>query len=757
MQTTQALSASRFVRADLAALAVGGLAVAMLAVAGIFVAYRLGAPTDGASGGYVTSDWTAQGLSVATVDAPTSPLRAGDVVTGVAGVPLDDWLRGAESVRPDVRAGAMVDYGVVRDGRILTLPVTLSPYPLGAVLLANWGTLLWLLLMLGVAGYLFARRPHEPATQALLVLSSAIMGSTIPWMLRVGPPDLVAGSLGPVLYLVSAYLLYAVFWAAMVHFTLVFPRQVGGRRNRRLAWAAYGVIVGSQVAWVAGTYPGSRNLIEWIGSWSAGQLVMVPSVLVGVIGMGVFHWRTASAEERLRLRSFFAASIVSAGIALLGWYLPAALRGGSVLPWSAVGLAGLPFPIALAVTVRRGRLFGIETILRRSLVYGGLTATVVLVYATAFVLLSALLPGDAPYAVYLLATGVAALVALPLRDRLQRGVNHLLYGDRDEPHRALARLAQRLDASLEPEAVLPIVAQTVAESLRLPYAAIELQRDGGAMVAAAHGTPRGELERLTLVHGGEVIGWLAVAPRAPDEPFSAADRSLLADLARQAGAAAHSVRLTRDLQRYRQQLVSAREEERRRLRRDLHDGVGPTLAGALLKLEAARGSDPAAMDALLAELESETRRTIDDVRRLAYGLRPPVLDQVGLAGALRQDAERLSAAGPRITVEALGLLPDLPAAVEVAAYRIGCEAMTNVVHHASAAHASLTLEATPDALVVRITDDGRGMALVRHAGVGLTSMRERAEELGGEFAIDSNAAGGVRITARLPLPDGADA
>ena len=399
-------------------------------------------------------------------------------------------------------------------------------------------------------------------------------------------------------------------------------------------------------------------------------------------------------------------------------------------------------------TIRR-RLLG------RSLVYAGLTAGVVVVYAATVIVVGTVLPGEGPYAVTLVATGVAALVALPLRDRLQRGVSRFFFGDRDEPDRAISRLSRRLEASLEPETVLPMVAETVAQSLRLPYAAIELVRNGEAEVVAAHGSPRGELLRLPLVHRGESIGCLVLAQRAPDEALSAADHALLNDLARQAGAAAYSVRLTGELHRSRERLVTAQEEERRRLRRELHDGMGPALAGSLMKLEAARGQltggDDASATRLLDELAGEMRDSIDQVRRLAYRLRPPVLDQLGLRGALEQDAERLGDRDLTLTVVAPPTLQGLTAAVEVAAYHIGLEGLTNVARHARATRGHVELSATDHTLQVEVRDDGIGLAPSVTPGVGLSAMRERAEELGGELELGSAPEGGARITARLPL------
>ena len=268
---------------------------------------------------------------------------------------------------------------------------------------------------------------------------------------------------------------------------------------------------------------------------------------------------------------------------------------------------------------------------------------------------------------------------------------------------------------------------------------------------------------LRVSYQGEPIGELLLGPRGAGEAFSSADRRLLDDLARQAGVAVHAVRLTADLQRSRQRLVTAREEERRRLRRDLHDGLGPELASMTLQAEAARDcltEMPARTDALLAELIGQLQAATAEIRRLVYELRPPALDDLGLVAALRTLAARYDQGSPpglRITVEAPDVPSPLPAAVEVAAYRICQEALTNVVRHAGARHCTLQLvlaeaDGRSGTLVVEIRDDGRGLAADRRAGVGLASMRERAAELGGRCRIEPVPTGGTRVLATLPLP-----
>jgi signal transduction histidine kinase len=246
---------------------------------------------------------------------------------------------------------------------------------------------------------------------------------------------------------------------------------------------------------------------------------------------------------------------------------------------------------------------------------------------------------------------------------------------------------------------------------------------------------------------------LCLAPRSGEDGFSAAERRLLEDIALQAGVAAHAVRLTADLQRSRERLITAREEERRRLRRDLHDGLGPQLASLTLTIAAAREllrHDLDAADRLLQELSVHAQAAMADIRRVVYDLRPPALDDLGLVLALREQAARYSQAGLQITIDAPDRLPPLPAAVEVAAYRIVQEALTNVVRHAEAHICSVCLSLA-DTLIVEIRDDGAGMPPDSRAGVGHMSMRERAAELGGLCQIETMPGQGVCIRARLPL------
>jgi signal transduction histidine kinase len=254
-----------------------------------------------------------------------------------------------------------------------------------------------------------------------------------------------------------------------------------------------------------------------------------------------------------------------------------------------------------------------------------------------------------------------------------------------------------------------------------------------------------------LTHHGELLGDLVV-DIPPGRQFSTADDEMLTDLARHAAAVVNAVRLTLELQSSRARLVTAREEERRRLRRDLHDGVGPSLAAMVLKLNAIRRTvDSHVANELVAQVRDETKGAIAEIRRLVDDLRPPALDEVGLVAALRQKAAALSEAPLLITIDGPAALPALPAAAEVAAYRIGLEAMTNAARHSGATRCVIAITVN-GALEVDITDNGNGISPHATPGVGLASMRERAAELSGSCSVIRRGEGGTLIRAVIPLP-----
>jgi signal transduction histidine kinase len=285
--------------------------------------------------------------------------------------------------------------------------------------------------------------------------------------------------------------------------------------------------------------------------------------------------------------------------------------------------------------------------------------------------------------------------------------------------------------------------------------------DGAFPVAASQGRVTSETLALPVHHRGEQVGVLIVGYDA-GRPLSAPDRALLTDLASHAGSAIHSLQLTsslrrgaEDLQSAREQLVLTREEERRRLRRDLHDGLAPTLAAAGLTAATAHDlvrRDPDTAEQVLDTLERNLRAAVADIRTLVDELRPPALE-LGLMTAVRERAAELGQL-LEVRVEAPDRLPVLPAAVEVAAYRICQEALMNVLKHAGAQQVRLRIRAG-DLLTLEIEDDGVGMGTANAHGIGLGSMRERAAEVGGRCAISVPRGGGTRVSVHLPISVGA--
>ena len=414
------------------------------------------------------------------------------------------------------------------------------------------------------------------------------------------------------------------------------------------------------------------------------------------------------------------------------------------------------FVLTLAIPVLRYRLWAIDTILRRSVAYALVTVVLAAGYVAVTVAGSRI--ASERVGAFLAAIGIAAAFA-PLRARVQRLVDRVFYGERSDPYRTLSDLGRRLSATVAPGEALPAIVEAVGESLRLPYVAIERARDGSEL--AVFGEPPATSERWPLSYEGQVEGFLVASPRRGEETFDERDRELLEDVARHAGLAIHAEGLTADLLLSRQRLVTAREEERRRLRRELHDELGPVLTGVGLNLDAARARISAAtpannpnlasVDELLAEAKRASAQAIADLRRVVYGLRPPALDDLGLAGAVRAQTERLCAgAGLNLSLKT-GELPELSAAVEVAAYRVVVEAVTNAVRHGHGERCWVRMSVGEHArLRVQVENDGAS-ANGWVPGVGLTGMRERAEELGGTMSVEPLDGGGARVVVEFPL------
>lgn len=535
---------------------------------------------------------------------------------------------------------------------------------------------------------------------------------------------------------------------------LVFPTgRLPSRRWRPVALMVFLAAAGGAIGWaltpparsdVQGLYPpgyegpvqSSPAIAELLLSLSL--LVLVFAIVASLIALAQ-RFRRASGAERQQLEWVLVGALALVSLLTAGFFTPAPL--GPLL----VALGVICLPVALAVAVIHHRLWDIDVVLSRSLLFGTLTVGVVAVYAVSVLVLGGLL--GAGTGAPLVATVLVAVAIQPAYQRVRRVVNRFVYGDRDDPASALRHLGASLGAVGDPDDVLADVTQAIGRRLRVPYVAVE--QDGTPVTV--WGQPVPKLERIPLSHRGSEIGTLVVGTAAGDRLRSAGRRALH-ELAPHVAVVVRAQHLARDLERSHERLRATRADERRRLRRELHDGLGPTLAALALEVDRGRllvGRDQASAAHLLDGLSSHIRQAVGGVRAIVDDLHPPPLDELGLAGAVRSLADRF-AGELVVSVEATPALPAMSAAVELAAYRIAAEAITNAARHSGASSCRVTLAAGAE-LELRVVDDGDGLPADVSEGVGLPSMRERAAALGGSCTIRRRPAGGTEVLARLPL------
>jgi two-component system NarL family sensor kinase len=481
------------------------------------------------------------------------------------------------------------------------------------------------------------------------------------------------------------------------------------------------------------TLPGYDRL-DWL--WTLAEYRTLAAYLAALLAL-VLRYRRGSDVARRQLLWLLLAVIV---------VIPASVAWGLVAGTPVAVLFLIPLiPLGVTVAIVRHGLLDIRLVVSRALAWLLLSLAVVVGYAVLVALL------DRVISAYLsrsaLATVVLVLVAAPALPRLQRLVDRAMYGDRADPTRVVSELGEHLAT---PESGLSGVTGSIRRSLRLPYVAIARAGD----VLAADGRVPERVVEMELTYGGDPAGSLTVGLREGERRLDPADRRVLGLLAAPLAVAVHATVVSAELQASRERLVGAREEERRRLRRELHDGVGPTLTGLALTADAAANllGDPPRARELLDSLRRDTRAALADVRRVVEDLRPPALDELGLVDALRQRAEQLGRRADggvvRVRVDVPPEVPALPAAVEVAAYRIATEALTNIARHSQAGSAVVRLT-YGDGFEVSVTDDGPASG-PWPPGTGLQAMRERVAELGGAFHAGPSPAGG-RVRATFPL------
>jgi len=684
-----------------------------------------------------------------------SPLAEGDEVLSVDGQPVMDWVDRAGASRE----GDEHTYRVLRPAqgldRIIVVPVTLTAYPVGAAVADNIAAVAIAAGVLLAASLAFWQRPRDAATRALLVAAAATPAALTAHPFGTGVSDLAASrGLWPAL---GGQFLACAGLGALVVFALTFPRPRGWMPPRA-AWSTALLPFAGYAAWLLLDETGDGDRLAHVQS----SLTVLPPALALAIPLVVAGqvdgWlRTNSREDRVAQRLLLLGAVVPLAGALLLWFLPLRLAGQPLVRGDLLALLLAPVALACMVAaVTRYRLAEVDWALRRSLtqLLAVTLVGVVLLVTVAGVNLAA---GNSFESMLVGAT--VALVLLPLVLNLRRLVARLAYGDRARPERVVAQLRQ-LEPRTTPEDALHEMLSVLGRSLTLSWAAVEIEGPPSEPpVRAAIGEPRGQPTSVMLQVAGTTVGRLELEVDPSREPFRTRDRRLLEDVGSQVGALVQAIAINRELQRSRERLVTAREEERRRVRRDLHDGLGPSLAAMVMKLEAAQDlihDDPGRASTLVAQLTEQTRREIDEIRRLVAGLRPPALDQLGLVSSLRQRVDEHNAAargsrdGMEWTLHADDDLDPLSAAVEVAAYRIVDEAVNNALRHSGAHSCEVRLRRDAGALLIEVSDTGTGLPVSPEPGVGIESMRDRAEELGGTFDLDSDERG-TRVVVRLPL------
>lgn len=518
------------------------------------------------------------------------------------------------------------------------------------------------------------------------------------------------------------------------------------------------------------------------------QFIWYLSTTLLLIYAQVHRFRRISSPEQRQQTKWvvYGVAVCFIGFAVISMLFDPAFYNGNATYFlylnAALHLFLSALPVTLTLAVLRRRLWDINPLVNRTIVYGALTVCIVLLYTAVVLYLGKLFVNWNHYVVSLIATALVATVFAPLKEWLQRHVNRLMKGRHDDPYAVLLELGSQMMQPLAPDAMLMAIARQVQDALRLPYASIAMNIEGHETILAEAGERKEELElhAYPIIYRGKSIGTLYAANRSAGETFSAEDHIFLEVLLQQAGPLVNNAdmlqgmkRLAEDLQDSREKLVLAREEERRRIRNNLHDDLAPRLAALALNVAIARkyvDKEPAAAVAKMDELGQVIRSTIQDIRSLVNDLRPPALDELGLVGAIRARMDEmakpshLSADGSwtkrlHMQINAPSVLPALRAAVEVAVYRIVTESMVNVVKHADATVCRVVLAVTEDSrLLVEVTDDGVGVGSTGRpalagttGGIGLISMRERAAEIGGECVIERLETGGTRVRAMLPL------
>jgi two-component system, NarL family, sensor kinase len=739
------------------------LLVALVILASLsWVTYARGSsPADGTVTFPSAPYWSERGVVIDELLPGSGALQVGDCVVAVDGELLEDLAQNGPThaykvgdvLRYDVRRSEAV---LDRDcsGTRVAVEVTLTSYRFGAVLAEHASVLPLALSMLALGAFLVAVRPQAGAPRALLLAACLYPFGLTEWPFGTQVVDLASG---PRLWpFVVGDTANALFWGALLLMAASLPRQ--GFPPRALVVGCFVVPFLLHLLYLTAALPNQASHLGRLArlitvSLTAGYTVPILMVLALTLG----YRSVGEAERRAAVRWVLVPfALVSFAYIGLG-QLPSAITGRPLIPWTWLYALFILVLAAMTVSVVRSHLFEVQIVVRRwgvriiallAAIAGGLALWWLLIVPQTG-------PADWPAAA---AAGILIAALCVTIAVLNRALQRRLFGARADSDVMIAALSPRTAPVVTDESGLTDSLDALMHALRLAFVRLDLTMPGMTAISLSRGTAQPPDRVIPLYAGKVLTGQLSLAVRPGLEPLGRADERLLDALGHVLASSAYNLGLQQALRQALAQAVTAREEERRRIRREIHDGIGPLLAAALLQTETAMGlpSESPAQAESLKKLHELQETALTDIRSLVEGLRPPALDHGGLLSALQQHAN-LSAgmagqSSPAVTFEVTGDFDILPAAVEVAAYRIGQEAISNANKHAGARRIVVRMSRADNGLTLEIDDDGIGvLSDTNPSGVGLTSMTERATELGGWCTREHPAAGGTSVKAWLPI------
>jgi signal transduction histidine kinase len=659
-----------------------------------------------------------------------------------------------------------------------------------AALSGYWGPVAWMSTVVSFAlvGGLIASRVGGAIgwiciAVAIAVALSAASEEYAFYAVRTNPGSLPGGAFGA-WYSTFSWVTFIV--PIGVFLVLLFPDgKPPSRRWRPVAWLAVvatAFAVGG-MSLAPGELDGAVKAENPLGvdaegllsvvAW-AGILTIFACIIASAVSI-VVRYRRSRGDERQQLKWFVSAVLLTVGLFFLSW--PAAVVSETLSNvFNALSLfAWVTLPLAAGIAIFRYRLYDIDLVINRALVFGILAAFLTAVYVAIVVGIGSLVgrAGGSNVVLSILATAVVAVAFQPMRERARRLANRLVYGHRATPYDVLAQFSEQAAATVPSEELLPQLARTVGEGTGAARSEVWV-RSGDDLRLAASWPDRSRGRRRLALEGGQLPTFAgadrSVAVRHRDELLGAltitnarghtprpAEEKLLNDLAAQAGLVLRNVGLTAellarldDLQASRQRLVSAQDEERRRLERDLHDGAQQYLVGLKVKLQlASRQAGETPLKEALVSLQADADEAVEALRALAHGIYPPLLAELGLAGAIEAHGRKVPI---EVAIESDGIVR-YPEATEAAVYFCCLEALQNVTKYAGASRAVVRLAQSDGRLNLAVSDDGAGFDPAdAPSGAGLQNMTDRVEALGGVLSIVSAPGKGTTLTASLPLP-----